>query len=278
MIAVSSRASAWPSRPLLFALLATAAVSLSACKKDGPDVTGSIAQPQTTESWRAYSEEWGRRYDSKPGDKTISMNYARGLRMIGQRQQAVAVLQAAALKAPKDMDVLAAYGKALVEVGQLQQAREVLSRSHSPERPDWRVLSAQGAVSDQLGDHATAQNLYESALRLNPDDPGVLSNLGLSYALSRRLPEAETVLRKAAENPRADLRTRQNLALVLGLQGKFSEAETVARQDLPPVEAAQSMAAVRQIISQNNSWQKMRNLDKERVKQKYVTGNEQVDG
>ena len=79
--------------------------------------------------------------------------------MLDQNQQAVAVLQTAALKAPNDTEILAAYGKALIDVGQLKQAQEVLSRAHSPERPDWRVLSAQGAVSDQLGEHEQAQNL-----------------------------------------------------------------------------------------------------------------------
>jgi Flp pilus assembly protein TadD len=267
MSALPYRFSGRPLRSLLMACAAAAALSVAGCKSsDGPDVTGSLAAPQSTDAWRTYAEAWGKKYDEKPGDKTVSMNYARGLRMIGQRQQAVAVLQQAALKSPKDTEILAAYGKALAEIGELQQAREVLARAHTPERPDWRVLSAQGAVADQLGDHATAQNLYDSALRLKPDDPGVLANLGLSYALSRKLPEAETTLRKATQQPGADQRARQNLALVLGLQGKFAEAETVARQDLSPGDAAQSMAAVRKMISQTNNWQKMRSLDKGKPK------------
>jgi Flp pilus assembly protein TadD len=263
-----------PGRPLrtaILAVMAALALATAGCKKDGPEVTGSIAQPQGVDAWRTYSEEWGKKYDEKPGDKTVSLNYARGLRMIGQRQQAVAVLQQAAMKAPKDTEILAAYGKALVEVGQLDQAKEVLSRAHTPERPDWRVLSAQGTVADQLGDHASAQNYYETALRLKPDDPGVLSNLGLSYALSKRLPEAESTLRKATSQPGADVRARQNLALVLGLQGKFGEAESVARQDLSPVDAAESVAAMRKMVSQTNNWQKLRSIDKGKAKAKGVT-------
>ncbi len=259
-----------PRHPMLrrIALLcAVALIGLSAggcLRKGGEDVTGSINKASlgnNPDAWRAAADEWGRRYDEKPGEKTVSLNYARALRMLDQRQQAVAVLEAAAIKSPKDTEILAAYGKALVEVGNFKQAQEVLSRAHTPERPDWRILSAQGAVADQLGDHAGAQQLYNAALKIQPNDPGVMSNLGLSYALARQLPQAEATLRRANEQPGADSRVRQNLALVLGLQGKFGEAESIARRDLPPVEAAQSIAAVRQMVGQSDTWSKIRAAD-----------------
>lgn len=247
---------------------AVLALGLAGCMgAGGPDSTGSIqgsgayAGSGTAEGWRSYADDWGKRYESKPGDKTASLNYARALRVLDQNQQAVAVLQTAALKAPNDTEILAAYGKALIDVGQLKQAQEVLSRAHSPERPDWRVLSAQGAVSDQLGEHEQAQNLYAAALKIQPNDPGVLSNLGLSYALTRKLPQAEATLRQAVDQAGADPRARQNLALVLALQGKFAEAEGVAQRDMSPVEAAQSIATVRQMVSQSNNWDKIRSLD-----------------
>ncbi len=253
-----------PRRLRMLAAVALVALAVTGCMgKGGADVTGSVGPVagSSEEQWRAYAEEWGKRYDEKPGDKTASLNYARALRVLEQRQQAVAVLQSAALKAPKDTDILAAYGKALVEVGSFKQAQEVLSRAHTPERPDWRILSAQGAVADQLGDHAQAQHLYNAALKIRPNDPGVLANLGLSYALSKQLPQAEQTLRLAAEQPGADGRVRQNLSLVLGLQGKFAEAETVARRDMPAVEAAQSVAAMRQMVAQTNNWNKIRAAD-----------------
>ena len=82
----------------------------------------------------------------------------------------------------------------------------------------------------------------------------MLSNLGLSYALSHDLPRAESVLREAAASPRADARERQNLALVLALQGKFNEAEQVSMHDLTPQQAKENVAAIRQMISQSNDW------------------------
>ena len=82
----------------------------------------------------------------------------------------------------------------------------------------------------------------------------MLSNLGLSYALSKQLPRAEETLPTAARQPSADTRVRQNLALVLALQGKFEQAEQWSRHDLSPIDAAANVATIRQTISQSNTW------------------------
>jgi len=129
----------------------------------------------------------------------------------------------------------------------------VLNRSHTPDNPDWRILSVQGAVLDQMGRHSDAQRHYASALRLVPDEPSVLSNLGLSYALSKQLALAETTLRRAGAQPNAAPKVRQNLALVVGLQGRFQEAETIARGDLPPDEAAANVATLKQMLAQQGN-------------------------
>jgi Flp pilus assembly protein TadD len=83
----------------------------------------------------------------------------------------------------------------------------------------------------------------------------VLSNLGLSYALSKNLTKAEATLKRATAGQRVDPRVRQNLALVVGLQGRFAEAETIARADLPSNEAAANVAYLRQMLSQPNALQ-----------------------
>jgi Flp pilus assembly protein TadD len=125
----------------------------------------------------------------------------------------------------------------------------VLDRAHTPDQPDWHILSAQGAVLDQMGRHSEAQRYYLTALKMVPDEPSVLSNLGLSYALSKNLREAETTLRRASAHPPVDPRVRQNLALVVGLQGRFTEAESIARADLPADEAAANVAYLRQMLA-----------------------------
>jgi Flp pilus assembly protein TadD len=81
-----------------------------------------------------------------------------------------------------------------------------------------------------------------------PGEPSVLSNLGLSYALSKDLTKAEETLRRAYGSAGADTRVRQNLALVVGLQGRFAEAESIARADQPVEEAAANVAYLKQLL------------------------------
>lgn len=224
------------------------------------DVTASIAGqtseplPKDEAGLRAYADRWEKIYSAHPGEKYSSINYARALRALTRYKEAAAVMQAAAVKAPKDYEVLGEYGKALADDGDLEQARDVLTRSYPPDRPNWDYLSVQGAVADRLDDHARAQAFYTEALKIAPNEPAVLSNLGLSYALSKQLDRAEDTLRQAATLPRADARVRQNLALVLALEGKFDEAEQVSRRDMPADAAARNVAAIREMIAQNESW------------------------
>lgn len=237
-------------------------VALGGCA-GRPDARGAVATavPASDTDLRAYVAEWGQRSQSDPGDKTAALNYAQGLRRQTQYAQAAAVLQQAAIKHPYDHEILAAYGKALLDAGRLGEAQEVLARAHTPDHPDWSVLSAQGAIADQMGDHTTALNYYQAALKIVPGEPRVLSNLGLSYALARDLPMAETTLRQAAASPQADARVRQNLALVLALEGKTREAQAASERDLSPAEAATNIAAIERMVAQSDPWQTLQQLN-----------------
>ena len=251
--------------------LALAAAPLGGCQNFG-DVTGSIGGanqqlPTDEASLRAYADRWGKIYDKNPGEKVASINYARALRALTRYTEAAAVMQAAAVKAPKDFEVLGAYGKALADNGEYLQAKDVLTRAYPAERPDWTILSVQGTVDDRLDDHTGAQRFYREALKISPGDPSVLSNLGLSYALTKQLDLAEDALRQAAASPRADTRVRQNLALVLALDGKFAEAEEVSSKDMSAQAAKANVQAIRAMIAQNDSWRTLQSgANKKRVK------------
>ena len=238
---------------------AVLAFALAGCQTIQPtETTGSVgvasAKPPAENDWKRAVDAWGERYRANPNDPDAAMKYAQALRGNGQRAQAEAVLEQASIQHPKHMGLLGAYGRALADVGNYKQALDVLSRAHTPDAPDWRILSVQGAVLDQMGRHEEAQRYYGTALRIAPDEPSVLSNLGLSYALSKDLVRAESTLRKAAAQPKVDPRVRHNLALVIGLQGRFAEAEGIAQADLPSEEAASNVAYLRQMLAQQNGW------------------------
>lgn len=199
----------------------------------------------------------GKAYEKNPKDRNIGLNYANVLRMTGKNGQALAVMQQVAINNPTDREVLAAYGKAQAGAGQLEQALGTITRAQTPDRPDWRLESARGAVLDQLGRTDEARAAYRSALDIQPNEPSVLSNLGMSYLLGGDLKTAETYLRTAAAQPGADSRVRQNLALVIGLQGRFDEAEQIARRELRPEQADANVAYLRSMLAQQNSWSKL---------------------
>lgn len=263
---MASRRSYRPHRLSAATGLVLIAVAAAGCNTTQTADVGALratasSAPSDTD-WRREVDTAGAAYRTDPGNPQAAIRYAQALRAIGERSQATAVLEQACMRHPTDYALLGAYGRALADAGNYQQAFDVLGRAHAPDQPDWHLLSVQGAVLDQLGRHDEARRYYASALKIVPDEPSVLSNLGLSYALSKDLDQAESVLRRAVSRPDADRRVRQNLALVVGLEGRFDEAERIARADLPPEEAAANIAYLRQLLSRqagDNSPQPMRN-------------------
>src|SRR3981081_1849687 len=136
---------------------------------------------------RSSVDLYGERYRNNPKDAEAALAYGQALRATGQRSQAVAVLEQATIAHPGNKPLMAGYGRALADNGNFQQALDVLGQAHTPDDPDWRILSAQGAVLDQLGRFEEARQYYSSALKIMPDEPVVLSNLGLSYGPSQDL-------------------------------------------------------------------------------------------
>jgi Flp pilus assembly protein TadD len=88
------------------AALAAVAAPLAGCHDFG-DVTGSISQsaasapPADETKLRAYADDCGKRYERNPGEKIASIEYARALRALTRYSEAVAVIQTAAIKAPR---------------------------------------------------------------------------------------------------------------------------------------------------------------------------------
>jgi Flp pilus assembly protein TadD len=241
-------------------IVALLAASVGGCATFHPsETTGSIARtenkadtPQSDADWRKSAEVYGARYRANPKDAEAAVRYGRALRVLGQNEQAVAVLEQGSIANPGNSTVLAAYGRALADNGNYQLAFDTLSRAHTPDNPDWSILSVQGTVLDRMGKHEDARRYYGTALKIRPAEPSILSNLGMSYVLSRDLPKAEDALRRAYAGAPADMRIRQNLALVVGLQGRTAEAEEIARADLPAEQAEANVASLKDMLNRND--------------------------
>lgn len=243
-------------------VLVIAALSGAGCSSiANRDITGSTgatnamasAAPQSEADWRKAVDTYGERYRANPKDANAALQYGLALRATDQRTQSSAVLEQAAIANPGNRALLAAYGRSLVDNGNYQQGFDTLSRAHTPDNPDWHILSVQGTALDRMGKHEDARRYYANALKIKPEEPSVLSNLGMSYVLSKQLPQAEDALRRAYDGAKGNARVRQNLALAIGLQGRMAEAETIVTAGLPPDEAADNVSALKDMLRGSDS-------------------------
>jgi len=258
-------------RRIAMSVSAIALTALVAGCGTSRETTGSIAKDggkridsMTQTQLNSAAQTLGYAYTKDTTNRDTALRYANVLQMQGKADQSLAVMRKLVIDHPKDRSVLAAYGKALASVGQLESALDAVRRAQTPEYPDWKLVSAEAAILDQLGQSPAARELYRKALDMKPNEPSVLSNLGMSYVLGGDLKTAETYLRDAAQQPGADSRVRQNLALVVGLQGRFEEAREIAGRELSAEQAEANMAYLRQMMAQQNAWSQIKEDDKKR--------------
>lgn len=245
----------WTSlKSLLLAGLAAAA--LSACANNravssvrGPDFTRqSPAEAQSTVAGLAA------RYKADPRNKTTIIHYGAALRAAGQPEQAVAVIEQGMKEHKTDKDIRIEYAKALTAAGRFDQAVSVVDSTLNPAVPDWNALSVKGAALDQVGRNEEARALYRQALLAAPGEAAIEANLGLSFAMTSELPQAEQHLRRAVGMRGATGKIRQNLALVVGLQGRFDEARQLFAAELAPEQVDSNMTYIRALLTQQNRW------------------------
>ncbi len=213
---------------------------------DGQGPPGSyIKTRELAQGWAAH-----------PGDEKIGMAYADNLGKLGQQTTQIEVLKAVSLAHPNDVAVQARIGKQLLSANRVGEAATILERAVATNKADWKTYSALGSAYDQQGQYDLARTQYNKALALQPGALSVQNNLGMSYALQGKLPEAEKILRSALAQPGSTAfpMVRQNLSLVVGLEGRLDEAKQIASADLPPDQVAANMAYLQQMLAKPNTW------------------------
>ena len=220
---------------------ALAAVLLAGCAPNGLDLAtlGEAAPPQETASLAAAPASAAPAAAApSPSDAAApphsAIAEARRLRLAGDKLKALAVLDEAGQKEPKNIALTKERGLVALDVGKVKQAETLLRKAFDPRAPDWRLRSALGAALAAQGKQADAQLQFAKALEIVPDHPSVLNNLALSYALDGKHDEAERLLKRVAAGKGAEPRAQQNLALILGLKGKVGEAKRIGESVLPP--------------------------------------------
>jgi Flp pilus assembly protein TadD len=230
-------------------LLSACATNRASTRVATPDYSG-LSQAQT----ETAVVQLGERYKANPRDTNAAIHFAAALRAAGQPGQAVAVMEQAMSIAGNDASVRVAYAKALAANGQFEQALNVVDGTIDPTAPDWNALSVKGAILDQMGRNEEARVLYRQAQVTAPGEASLEANLGLSFAMTNDLAQAEGHLRRAVTMPTATSQIRQNLALVVGLQGRFDEARDIYARELPADQVENNMSYIRALITQQNRW------------------------
>jgi Flp pilus assembly protein TadD len=205
-------------------------------------------QPQQSSDPRAATEYWGQQYAKNPRDLDAALSYAQNLRVMGQKREALAILQQAAHVHGSNRKLAADYGRLALELDQISLAKKLLEVADDPVNPDWRVVMARGTALAKEGSYREAISFFERAQALNPGHPSVLNNLALAYTMSGEADRGEQLLRQASVAGSDNSKVRQNLALVLGLQGKYDEATKIGSVDLPAPAAAENTAILKKMV------------------------------
>ncbi len=204
---------------------------------------------------------WANEYQKNAADLSTTVAFMRALRRIGSHDRVIEVASHSLPIHPNSYEVYLELGRSYLATKKPTEAAQAFVRSadFAPET-EAAPLAALGLAFDRLESHAQAQEAYEIALQREPARVSTLSNYGLSLALTGRLVDAEAALRKATEQPAADVRVRQNLALILGLQGRFDEMAAVdPTAPARSVEANQSV--LREMVMPTRDYDSLQKLD-----------------
>lgn len=121
-----------------------------------------------------------------------------GLRARRQLREAIGCFKTALKINPEGWQALWALGKIQQRLGKPKKALEFFAKAHEidPSQPD--VAREAGITATDLGDGPAAVRYTRAAIAAKPDDPGLVSNLALAYLIGGNLDRARTAAAEAA--------------------------------------------------------------------------------
>lgn len=114
---------------------------------------------------------------------------------------------------------------------------------------DPKFLPAYNSLAElqmRQGQTNAATATLQDALRIGPEDPVLLNNLGMCWLVRRDYDNALRVFDKAAGIAPENAKYRGNMAVALGLMGRDEEALALFKQILPEERAAHNVELLRQ--------------------------------
>ncbi len=259
---------------LILLVAGASTVALSACSiaKNYSDseqemvntMTPSKYQPATrqmrtsieTQDVLAQAAFWSREYQLNPADLEAAVKLAAAVRKMGNAAKAAEITQTTRAMYPDDPYLIAEHAAALIALEKGREALKPLDKALHGAPGYARLWSLKGAALDQTGNYDLARQHYSRAMQITPNDPNIMANMGLSFALAGDPRTAEQWLRQAANHPEAGDGIRQNLDLVLQLQGKpgqYAQMQKSVPASTPPLRSAPQTAPMPRPTAQNRT-------------------------
>lgn len=212
-------------------------------EKEGPQVDGVDATLLSSAHQAEEKREYGRAVqfyqqllDGDKENTVYILGLADNLRRMSQFDEALARYNALLSKQPDNVEAMEGRGLCQLSKGDFDAASDQFKQVLAKDANRWRSLNAVGILFVMKEMPKEALSYYDQALKIKPDEPAILNNVGLTMALTQDYPHAIEALVRAGgrlldadpQKKRADL----NLALVYGLSGDMEKAEQTASKHL----------------------------------------------
>jgi Flp pilus assembly protein TadD len=150
-----------------------------------------------------------------------------------------------------------ALGLCYLHLGRFQDSGAILAEVLAQDATKWHTINAFGVTLALTNQAEEAIEYFKLAEELSHQDPAVLNNFGLLYAMEGRYAEAKPLLERAFSHiaPSAPERGRiaLNLAMVYGASGNLVAAEKMATPHLPSAAALHHNLAVYALLARDKN-------------------------
>ncbi|MFW9842756.1 MAG: tetratricopeptide repeat protein, partial [Candidatus Thorarchaeota archaeon] len=162
--------------------------------------------------------------ESDPDSIPLLIAMARAVEAQGRGDRAVAWLETALVRAPRDSDVMLALAKTLVRLGRRDDGGHYLEEMLTADPANPRAAFAAAGVYFDLGEYERARTLYRLSLEHNPFWPEAYTNLGNCFYKKEHYEAARAAYETAlALSPDSGL-ARRNLALTYARRCEYDRA------------------------------------------------------
>ena len=242
---------AFPTRPAVAVLAASLLAACAGGPGAGDRAPGSPSRladrAAASGDFATSATLYRQAFDANPNSLDALVGLGRSYAGLGQYARAEQALLEASARRKGDPAILLELARVQIAAGKPQSALANLEAARARAPRDLRILTAQGIALDRLSRHAEAQAVYRDGLARDPTHFALLSNLGLSYGLGGAPDQGIQILRELVRDREATAKTRGNLALLYGLAGRDREAAATLQGDLPPGEIQQNLAYYREL-------------------------------